>query len=87
MIVGLVAGWALHPITDRLGNPPVVSWLQPIALCFVAAVLLATAWVTHRALHVRGSGWSRTARSTGWCWPGPASWWADWSPAATRAMP
>ena len=54
MIVGLVAGWALHPITDRLGNPPVVSWLQPIALCFVAAVLLATAWVTHRALHVRG---------------------------------
>ena len=34
-----------------------------------------------------GSGWSRTARSTGWCWPGPASWWADWWPAATRATP
>ena len=53
VIVGLVAGWALHPIADRVGSPPVVSWLQPIALFFVGAVLLATAWVTHRALHVR----------------------------------
>ena len=53
MIVGLVAGWVLHPVADRLGTPPVVTWLQPVALFFVAAVLLATAWVTHRTLHVR----------------------------------
>ena len=53
VIAGLVAGWALHPIADRVASPPVVSWLQPIALFFVGAVLLATARITHRALHVR----------------------------------
>jgi hypothetical protein len=53
VIVGLVAGWLLHPVADRLGNAPVISWLQPLALFFVGAVLLATAWVTHRSLHVR----------------------------------
>jgi hypothetical protein len=51
-MVGLVAGWLLHPVADRLGNPPVVSWLQPVALFVVAAVLFATAYVTHRTLHV-----------------------------------
>jgi lysylphosphatidylglycerol synthetase-like protein (DUF2156 family) len=53
VMVGLVAGWLLHPIADRVASPPVVSWLQPIALFFVGAVLLATARATHRALHVR----------------------------------
>jgi MFS family permease len=53
VIVGLVGGWLLHPVADRLGNAPVISWLQPLALFFVGAVLLATAWVTHRSLHVR----------------------------------
>ena len=53
IMVGLVAGWLLHPAADRVGTPPVVSWLQPIALFFVGAVLLAAALVTHRALHVR----------------------------------
>ena len=53
VIAGLVAGWLLHPVTDRLGTPPVVSWLQPVALFFVGAVLLAAARTTHRALHVR----------------------------------
>lgn len=53
VMVGLVAGWLLHPVSDRLGNPPVVSWLQPTALFVVAAVLLATAYVTHRTLHVQ----------------------------------
>jgi MFS family permease len=53
VIVGLVSGWLLHPVTDRFGTPPVVSWLQPLALGFVAAVLLATAYLTHRQLHVR----------------------------------
>jgi hypothetical protein len=53
-MLGLVGGWLLHPLSERLGNPPVVSWLQPVALAFVAAVLLGTAYLTHRALHVRG---------------------------------
>ena len=52
VMVGLVAGWLLHPVADRLGNPPVVSWLQVAALFVVAAVLFATAYVTHRTLHV-----------------------------------
>lgn len=54
VMVGLVGGWLLRPVSERLGNPPVVSWLQPVALAFVAAVLLGTAYLTHRALHVRG---------------------------------
>jgi len=54
VMVGLVGGWLLHPVSERFGNPPVVSWLQPLALAFVAAVLLGTAFLTHRALHVRG---------------------------------
>lgn len=52
VMVGLVLGWLLHPLTDRLGNPPVVTWLQPLALAFVAAVLAGTAYLTHRTLHV-----------------------------------
>jgi MFS family permease len=52
VMIGLVAGWLLHPIADRFGNPPVVSWLQPAALFVVAAVLLATAFVTYRTVHV-----------------------------------
>jgi len=52
VMVGLVAGWLLHPVSDRFGNPPVVSWLQPVALFVVAAVLFATAYVTHRTVHV-----------------------------------
>lgn len=53
VIVGLVAGWLLHPLADRLASPPEVSWLQPFALLFGGAVLLAAARSTHRALHVR----------------------------------
>lgn len=49
---GLVAGWLLHPVADRLGNPPVVTWLQPLALFFVGAILLGAAWLTHRAVHL-----------------------------------
>ena len=53
VMVGLVAGWLLHPVSDRFGNPPVVTWLQPLALLFVAAILGGTAYTTHRTLHVR----------------------------------
>lgn len=52
--VGLVAGWLVRPVSERLGRTaPIVTWGQPIALFFVAAVLGGTAWVTWRAVHVR----------------------------------
>jgi hypothetical protein len=47
-IAGLVGGWMLHPIADRVGTAPVVSWLQPLALLFVAGILGYTAYSTHR---------------------------------------
>ncbi len=53
VMVGLVGGWLLHPVSDRIGTPPLVSWVQPLVLAFVAAVLLATAYLTHRSLQVR----------------------------------
>lgn len=53
VMAGLVGGWLFHPVSDRFGNPPVVPWLQPLTLIFVAAVLGTTAYLTHRALHVR----------------------------------
>jgi hypothetical protein len=52
--VGLVGGWLLRPVAERLqGTPPIVTWLQPLALLFVAAILAATAWITWRTVHVR----------------------------------
>lgn len=53
VMAGLVLGWLLHPVSDRFGNPPVVSWLQPLALFFLAAMLASAAFGTHRTLHVR----------------------------------
>lgn len=58
-VVGLVAGWALHGLCDRLSVvPPLVPWAQPAALFLIAAALGWTAWSTHRALHVRRERWS-----------------------------
>jgi len=52
--VGLVGGWLLRPVAERLqGTAPIVTWLQPLALLFVAAILGATARLTWQALHVR----------------------------------
>ncbi|WP_436699040.1 DUF3180 domain-containing protein [Nocardioides sp. BYT-33-1] len=52
--VGLVGGWGLHPLCERLGVvPPLVSAAQPLALLLLAAILGYVAWVTHRAVHVR----------------------------------
>lgn len=53
VIVGLVGGWLMHPVTDRFGTPPVISWFQPVALFFIAGLLAAAAYGTHRTLHVR----------------------------------
>lgn len=53
-VAGVVVGWAVHPVCDRLGVvPPLVSAAQPLALLLLAAILGYVAWVTHRAVHVR----------------------------------
>lgn len=53
-VVGVVVGWAVHPVCDRLDVvPPLVSAAQPLALLLLAAILGYVAWVTHRAVHVR----------------------------------
>lgn len=53
-VVGLVLGWAVHPVSDRLGAvPPLVSWAQPLTMWLLAAILGFTAWATWRAVHVR----------------------------------
>lgn len=52
--IGLVAGWLVRPVSERLDRTaPIVTWGQPTALFFVAAVLGGTAWITWRAVHVR----------------------------------
>ncbi len=49
--VGLVLGWLLRPVSERVqGTAPVVTWLQPLGLLFVAAVLGAVAWLTWRTV-------------------------------------
>ncbi len=53
-VVGLVGGWLLHPVYERLrGTAPMVTWAQPLALLLVAAILGATAWITWRTVHVQ----------------------------------
>ena len=54
-LVGLVAGWLLHPISVELGSAPVVTWPQPTLLAFVAVALGRTARDTHRTVQ-RGLG-------------------------------
>ncbi|MCY7396299.1 MAG: DUF3180 domain-containing protein [Nocardioides sp.] len=54
VVVGLVLGWLVRPAVERLGGTaPIVTWGQPAALALVAVILGATAWLTHRAVHVR----------------------------------
>jgi hypothetical protein len=53
-VAGLVGGWLLHPVAERVsGTAPVVTWLQPIALFLVAAIVGGAAWATWRAVHLR----------------------------------
>jgi lysylphosphatidylglycerol synthetase-like protein (DUF2156 family) len=48
-VAGLVGGWLLHPVAERLGgSAPVVSWVQGAVLFFVAALLLLVARHTRR---------------------------------------
>jgi hypothetical protein len=53
VVVGLVGGWALHPLAERFRDTaPIVTWAQPLALLLVTAILGATAYVTWRTVHV-----------------------------------
>jgi MFS family permease len=53
-LTGLVLGWLVRPVSIRWhGTAPTVSWLPVLALFFVAAIVCAVAWSTHRSLHKR----------------------------------
>lgn len=55
-VVGLVGGWLVRPLAERvLGAAPIVTWSQVGALFVVAAVLGVAAWYTWRALQVDGA--------------------------------
>ena len=52
---GLVGGWLLHPVAERVsGTAPVVTWLQPVSILLVAAIVGGAAWATWRTVQVRG---------------------------------
>lgn len=48
-----MGGWLLHPLTERAGTAPLVSWPQPLALLLVAGILGWTAYATHRTVRQR----------------------------------
>jgi hypothetical protein len=51
---GLVLGWAIHPLLSRVtGDPPLVTWAQPLALVLVAAIMTFLAWHTWQTVQVR----------------------------------
>ena len=53
-VIGLIAGWLLRPAIVRLtGTAPFVTWVQALALVFVAAVLAYVAWHTWQTIQVR----------------------------------
>lgn len=53
-VVGLLLGWAVHPVSVRLGVvPPLVASAQPLALLLLAAILGYVAVVTRRTVRVR----------------------------------
>ena len=53
-VVGLAGGWLVHPLAERIsGTAPIVSWLQPLALFLVVAILGVTAQATWRTVQVR----------------------------------
>ena len=53
-VVGLAGGWLVHPLAERsAGTAPIVSWLQPLTLLLVAAILGGNARATWRTVQVR----------------------------------
>jgi hypothetical protein len=55
VLVGLVVGWGIHPLLNRVGGrPPLVSWTQALALVLVAGIMGFLAWHTWQTVQVRG---------------------------------
>ena len=53
-VTGLVLGWGIHPVMDRLtGSPPLVSWPQALVLVLVAGIMGFLAWQTWQTVQVR----------------------------------
>lgn len=53
-LTGLVLGWLLRPVSIRVGGAaPTVGWLPVLALFFVALIIGAVAWSTHRTFQTR----------------------------------
>jgi len=53
-VLGLVSGWLLRPVMVRAtGTAPFVTWVQALALVFVAAVLAYVAWHTWQTIQVQ----------------------------------
>ncbi|NYE36839.1 small-conductance mechanosensitive channel [Nocardioides cavernae] len=54
LVAGLAVGWAIHPLGEAVtGRPPLVSWVQALALVLVAAIMAFLAWSTWQTVHVR----------------------------------
>ncbi len=52
--IGLVGGGLLRTVSVAIdGTAPIVTWIQALALVFVACFVGALAWDTWRTLHVR----------------------------------
>ncbi len=52
-VLGLVSGWVLRPLMVRAtGSAPIVTWIQALALVFVAAVMGYLAWHTWQTIQV-----------------------------------
>ncbi len=53
-VVGLVGGWAIHPVMIRITDrPPLVSWTQSLAVVLVAVIMGFLAWHTWQTVQVR----------------------------------
>lgn len=55
-VAGLALGWGIHPLGHSVvGHAPRISWVQPLALVLVAAIVGFLAWHTWRTVQVQGS--------------------------------
>lgn len=51
-VAGLAGGWLLHPVSDAVGTPPVVTSVQVVGLYLAVAILAILAWSTWRSVQV-----------------------------------
>jgi hypothetical protein len=52
-VVGLVLGWLVRRVGESIsGTAPVISWLHPVVVVLLAAIMVGTAWITWRQVQV-----------------------------------